>query len=175
MLLTILILLLNKEPPMLQITTIESTLGLMFKMNITIHQSGILRPLELHKVDIMFLVNKLLPLFLITTTESMLGLILNTKKLTHPSGLLRLQKLLKVDTMLPLKEDKEYILLRRLQFRTTTTESTLGPIHSGKKLIHLNGLPRQLKLHKVDIMSPLKKVQELALLKPQLFQITTTE
>jgi uncharacterized protein YhbP (UPF0306 family) len=126
------------------------------------------------KKDLQFISHKP-QLFQITTTESTLGLIHNGKKLIHLNGQLKQLKLHKVDIMSPLKKVQELTLLKPQLFQITTTESTLGLIHNGKKLIHLNGQLKQLKLHKVDIMSPLKKVQELTLLKPQLFQITTTE
>jgi len=86
---------------------------------------------------------------------------------------MKLLRLLKVDTTLLLREDKKFTLLKLLLFQITTTESTPGLTHNRKKLIQPNGLTKLLKLPKVDTMLPLK--EHIILLKPQPYQITTTE
>ena len=89
----------------LQITTIESTLGPMHNTKKTIQPNGLLRPKPKLMELMMLSCKDPLQLLLIITTESMPGLTHNTKKLTPQNGRPKLLKLLKVDTMLLPKED----------------------------------------------------------------------
>jgi hypothetical protein len=89
----------------LQITTIESTLGPMHNTKKTIQPNGLPR-LKPKLMELMMLLCKdPHQLLRITITESMPGLTHNTKKLTLLNGRPKLLKLLKVDTMLLPKED----------------------------------------------------------------------
>jgi hypothetical protein len=103
------------KPQMSQITTTESTPGLIHNTKKLIQPNGKQKLLKLLKVDTKLPpkedqeVNSLKPqMSQITTTESMPGLIHNTKKLTQLNGKQKLLKLLKVDTMSLLKKDPEF-------------------------------------------------------------------
>jgi hypothetical protein len=111
--LTVLMMLLCKDPPQLfQTTIIESMPGLTHNMKKLTLPNGKPRLLKLLKVDTMLLPRKdrVSPkpqLFQTTTTESTLGLMHNMKKITHLNGLLKLKLKLTVLMMLLLKENTE--------------------------------------------------------------------